>query len=127
GGFESRASSRKGVKSPFKQSGARSTTSAVYNHRSALWISGPAHKHRGPQDHGGLHSAGPNPRDMSHLAPRTGLALAVNVHSSSSNRQRSSGIIPFGPDQVHHPDAPAEPHGLRQRPARNRPDVLLEL
>src|SRR5262249_14703108 len=27
--------------------------------------SGPAHKHRGPQDHGGLHSAGPNPRDMS--------------------------------------------------------------
>src|SRR5262249_26768817 len=72
-------------------------------------------------------SAVPYPRDMPHFAPGTGLALAVNVHRCSGDREPSGGIVYFGTDQVHHFDAPAQPHRLRQRPARYSPYVLLEL
>src|SRR5262245_40974736 len=69
----------------------------------------------------------PNPRDVSHLASRTRLPLAVDMHGGSRNGQPLCGVVHFRPNQVHHFYAAAEAQWTAKWPPRNRPDVLLEL
>src|SRR5215472_13208158 len=126
GGFESGGSSRKGLKSPFGRC-RQAFSSAHY----PIWEQGLA---LDPIWEQGLALAGflpgsarPDPRDVTHLASSAGVAFAVNVRGGAGHGQPARHVIDFSADQVHHLDAPAEPGGPGQRPARYGPDVLFEL
>src|SRR5262249_9084271 len=103
-------------------------------HRARIWIPGPALMRRPGMTSGRRHrrpiwpvSARPDPRDVTHLASRAGVAFAVDVHGSPGNSQPARRVIDFIADQHDHFDGSAEAKGFAERPAGNRANVLLEL
>src|ERR1700744_6787185 len=65
-------------------------------------------------------------RDMPHLPAWARRPLAVEMYRCAWNGQPLRVGIDFVADQVGH-GHPAVPDGLAERPARNGPDMLLEL
>src|SRR5882672_367440 len=65
-------------------------------------------------------------RDMAHLPARPGCALAIEVNGRARFGQPRLVAVDLVPDQIGHGDG-AVTDRLAERPARNGPDMLLEL
>src|SRR3954452_25520599 len=64
--------------------------------------------------------------DMPHLAAGPRRALAIEMHGGAGNRQPLLVVVDVVPNQIGHGDLTMA-HRLAERPAGNRPDVLLKL
>src|SRR5215470_14944771 len=69
---------------------------------------------------------GEDARDVPHFAARAHAGLAEKVHRNAGLGEPFLIILDLSADQVGHLD-PAVAKGRRQRPARHRANVLLEL